>query len=322
MPIEVVTSLESAAPEVERLAALSPYGSFYHTGAWLGSLAAAHPRMKFRCLFARDSGRVKGALPFFVFGRGPLRAAWSLPFGTYGGPVAEDDDTCDELLASYQQQLSSLGVIEIGMVDFHNRMQSVAGLVEESETHIVDVSRGFDALWNEGFDRPRRRRTRRAEESGVVVERARNSEDTDAFFGIYRERLGQWGRRAGHPQALFTSLSERGGDAVRLYVARHKGEVVGGHLNFYYKDGVIAWYGMTSDRGSDLQAGTLLYTVCMRDACDEGYQTYNLGGSLGKESLIAYKQSLGGKSYHYRTIRIRSLLGRAAARVRRGGGRS
>lgn len=319
MDIELVSSLGTVGADIERLADASPYGTFYHTRVWLESLALAHPRMSFRCVLARDSGGIVGALPFFVFGRGPLRAAWSLPFGTYGGPLAVEDEIADRLLTTYQRQLSSLGVIEIGMVDFHDRLESGSGSVERSETHVVDISGGFEALWNDGFDRPRRRRTRRAEENGVVVDRAQGPEDAKAFFDVYRERLGQWGRRAGHPESLFTSLCEQGGEQVRLYLARHDGEVVGGHLNFYYKDSVIAWYGMTSDRGTELQAGTLLYTVCMRDACNDGFQTYNLGGSLGKDSLIAYKRSLGGEPYNYKTIRIRSLLGRAAARVRRGG---
>jgi CelD/BcsL family acetyltransferase involved in cellulose biosynthesis len=136
------------------------------------------------------------------------------------------------------------------------------------------------------------------------------------FMQVYRERLQGWKSNGGHPETLFFALIEHGGDSVRLYVAEHEGVIVGGHLNFYYKDAVIAWYGMTSARAGDTQAGTLLYSVCMREACEAGFRTYNLGASLGKRSLIEYKESLGGAPHSYRMLR-RRRLGRVAALVRR-----
>jgi hypothetical protein len=89
-------------------------------------------------------------------------------------------------------------------------------------------------------------------------------------------------------------------------------------LNFYYRDSVTAWYGMTSTRAGDTQAGTLLYAVCMREACEAGFTAYNLGASLGRRSLIEYKESLGGTARVYRTLVRRRLLGSLAALARRG----
>jgi lipid II:glycine glycyltransferase (peptidoglycan interpeptide bridge formation enzyme) len=105
-----------------------------------------------------------------------------------------------------------------------------------------------------------------------------------------------------------------------MYLAVHEGNVVGGHVNFYYKEDVTAWYGMASERGDQFNAGTLLYATAMREACAEGYRSYNLGASLGKASLIEFKRSLGGVSYEYRTVRHRSLAGRVVAALRRRGG--
>jgi hypothetical protein len=74
---------------------------------------------------------------------------------------------------------------------------------------------------------------------------------------------------------------------------------------------------MTAARAGDTHAGTLLYVACMREACDEGFRTYNLGASLGKRSLVEYKQSLGGVPHRYRMLRRRRLGGRIAALLRR-----
>jgi CelD/BcsL family acetyltransferase involved in cellulose biosynthesis len=102
-------------------------------------------------------------------------------------------------------------------------------------------------------------------------------------------------------------------------VAEHEGLVVGGHFNFYFKDTVTAWNGITTPESNHLQPGTLLYAHCLREACAEGYRVYNLGGSLNKQSLIDFKESLGGVPYSYTQYRRQSLLKRATARLRRFG---
>jgi CelD/BcsL family acetyltransferase involved in cellulose biosynthesis len=304
------------SPDLDALADLSPNATFYHTGAWLSALANAYPRMTLRVMVAKRDGAAAAFLPYFETRRGFLRTLWSLPFGTYGGP-AGDADASRELLGEFRSMFAAPGVIDVGCVDFANAHDPSGWEVSDLDTHVVDISEGFDVVWRDRFDKPRRRRARRAEEHGVTVRRGGGREDVDRFLGVYRERLDDWKSGRGHPEELFHALVEGGGDRVRLYLAEHEGAVIGGHLNFYYKEDVIAWYGMTSTRAGDTQAGTLLYVTCMRDACERGFRTYNLGASLGKRSLIEYKQSLGGISRRYRMLRRRRFGGRMASLLRR-----
>jgi CelD/BcsL family acetyltransferase involved in cellulose biosynthesis len=311
-----IERVDAWSGELDELLAGASGATFYHTGAWLRALGDAYPRMSLRLLVARDGGTLLAFLPYFESRRGPLRTLWSLPFGTYGGPVGEARAK-DELWREYRSLVSSPGVIDVGCIDRDSLLTADGWETTELSTHVVDISRGFDQLWREQFDKPRRRRVRRAEELGVTVRRGSGERDMAGFMQVYRERLQGWKSGGGHPEALFFALVEHGGDSVRLYVAEHEGAIVGGHLNFYYKDAVIAWYGMTSARAGDTQAGTLLYSVCMREACEAGFRTYNLGASLGKQSLIEYKESLGGAPHSYRMLRRRRLGGRVAALVRR-----
>jgi len=314
-----VVVVDTFPPELDAVAEASPRATFYHTHAWMSSLAEAYPRLRPRCLVAEDGASATAFLPYFVARRGPFQSLWSLPFGTYGGPVGEDG-AARELLAAYRRELTRRQVLEVGWVDFHRAFDD-DGEVETGLTHVVDISAGFDAVWRDRFDKPRRRRARRAEEAGVVVRRAQGEDDVARFFDVYRARIAGWESRSGHPEALFRGLVARGGNRVRLYLAEHEGEVVGGHVNFYYQDDVTAWYGMASRRGDEVNAGTMLYATAMREACEAGFRSYNLGASLGKASLVDYKRSLGGEERAYRIVRHRSWAGRAAAALR-GRGRS
>ena len=308
--------LDSFPPELDAVADAAPQATFYHTGAWLHALADAYPRMSLHCLVARDGNDTRGFLPYFEARRGPLRAAWSLPFGTYGGP-AGDAEACARLMDAFERRLSAPGTVEIGWVDFAGGAPCAGWDATACSTHVVDMTGGFDTVWRERFDKPRRRRVRRAEENGVTIRRGGGAEDVARYVEVYRGRLRDWDSGEGHPERIFFSLAERGGDRVRLYLASHEGAVVGGHLNFYYRDMVTAWYGMTTTRAGDTQAGTLLYATCMREACEAGFTRYNLGASLGRRSLIEYKESLGGAVHPYTTWRRRRLAGKLAALVRR-----
>ena len=312
MKVEVADTFPA---ELDAVALGSPRATFYHTHAWLASLGEAYPRLASRCLIAHDGSSPVAFLPYVVSRRGPFVSLWSLPFGTYGGPVGDEAASAELLRAFFRANEGRL-VAEAGVVDFFNEIEVAGAVAEPAVTHVVDISGGFDTVWRDRFDKARRRRVRRAQEAGVAVRRAVGDEDVGRFMQVYRARLAGWEARSGHPDTLFRGLVARGGNRVRLYVAEHGGDVVGGHVNFYYKDAVIAWYGMASRQGDELQAGTLLYAEAMREACDEGFRSYNLGASLGKASLVEYKQSLGGQAHAYRIMRRRSLAGRALALVR------
>ncbi|HXV12882.1 MAG TPA: GNAT family N-acetyltransferase [Candidatus Krumholzibacteria bacterium] len=310
-----VVVVDTFPPELDAVADASARATFYHTSTWLTSLAGAYPRLRLRCLLAEEGGRALAYLPYFTTRRGPFESLWSLPFATYGGPVG-DPTAAAELLAAYSRQLERRNVLEVNWVDYYNAFEPAGGEVEIALTHVVDIAPGFDVVWRERFDSSRRRRARRAEEAGVVVRRATEASDVRSFVEVYRSRLERWEARSGHPEALFQSLLARGGERVGLYLATHQGDVVGGQINFYHRDTVTSWYGMASPRGNELHAGVLLYATFLREACEAGFGACNLGASLGKESLIAFKRALGGEPHEYRSVTHRRRVGRLLAAAR------
>jgi CelD/BcsL family acetyltransferase involved in cellulose biosynthesis len=313
MKTETVTTYTQ---EMDHLAAQSRNATFYHSRAWVESLAETYPRMTFRCLLARQAGSLCGFFPYFVLRRGPLLTAWSMPFGAYGGPVASDDRCAAELRRAYASVLTTTGAINASWIDFYGT-ESLTGWESRTvSTHLIDLSRGFASLLTDTIEKQRKKRSRRARRLGVSVRRGDDGDDLKRFYEIYRDRLENWGETTHHPLTLFAALLERGGDSVRLYVAEHDGGIVGGHFNFYWKKTVTAWQGFTMPESNPFQPATLLYIECMKSASEEGFDTYNLGESLGKESLIAFKESLGGVPYAYRIFGRRSLLGKLAPFIR------
>ncbi len=310
--------VEGFCAEAFALAARAPEATFYHTHAWSAALVRAFARMRAGALLVRDGGDVVGAMPFVDVHVGPAVRRWSMPLGTYGGPLTEPGLDASAREAVRRALLDAFfrsrrgRVIDVGFVDFPGIGDVPGTRAVTSTTHMVALDADFDVVVRERFASDRRKRMRNARRLGVTVRRARSAADVDAFYRVYLGRVRELGGTPPHPRVLFDALLELGADgAVRLHVAEHEGRIVGGHCNFHFADTVIAWYGMVDAVGRRVQAGTLLYAECLREACEEGYRWYNLGSSAGRESLERYKESLGGvrREYVARLRRARWLVG-------------
>jgi len=312
-----IETVDQFSAPLDELARRCPDATFYHTGTWIESLERTFPSMRFQCLTAGSGSEITGYLPFFVLKKGPFGAFWSLPFGTYGGPVTlGDEDVSRALVEEYAALKKRRGILEIGLVDFGNRVRDRAFRAEENTTHVIELRGSFDEIWDRAFEKSKRRQARKAMREGLTVTEAHSVEEVSRYYDIYVQRMKRWNEGFRYPESLFTELFTRGKGAVKLFVARLGGELLGGHLNFYFKDTVIAWNGVVRDTADGTQASTLLYSECLRHACENGFRSYNLGGSLGKQSLVDYKESLGGAPHAYRTLVWRSAAGHMARTLR------
>ena len=312
MQIEIIDRFPA---ELDEIAQHSPEATFYQSSTWVESLSLAFDAFEPHCVVAREGRNTLGYLPYFVVRRAIGRQLWSMPFGTYGGPVARGSAEVGAALVDHFVGLRGEGGgVELGLVDFTGKVSSAHLGFEREATQIVRLPADFDDLWGR-FDKSKRRQARKAERDGVSVRQARGVDDFRTYYKIYADRCRAWRQTLVYPLELFEALAESGSDSVRLFVAEDAGTIVGGHLNFYFGESVIAWNGVTADHSRASQASTLLYSTCLRHACENGYKRYNLGASLGKGTLEDYKKALGGERHAYRTGRWRSLRGRITSAI-------
>ncbi len=313
-----LTVLDHFPPELDSVAERSPQATFYHSRVWAEILSRVYPSWAFRCIVAEEGNDILGYLPFFVIRKGPVRIIWSMPFGTYGGPVTLDSEQADRaLLQSFTGVSRGFWIYETAYVDFLNRIPGSPFTTWEQLTHIIDLGPGFDVIWSKALDKSKRKQSKRAERMGVRIVETGSAQDAAHFYAIYASRMKASGGKIHYPERLFVDLVVKGGDCVKLFLAYHDEELLGGQLNFYFKDTVIAWYGITTLESRMYQASAGLYTFCIRHACAHNFKRFNLGGSMGKTSLIDYKMSFGAVPHRYSLSIIRSPIGRIAAVIKK-----
>ncbi len=163
-----------------------------------------------------------------------------------------------------------------------------------------DLLRGMNQLW--------RRNIKKADKAGVTVEHG-SVEDLPEFHRLYvetAERDGFTPRPVDYFQTMFTALNGEEPDRIRLYLARHEGDLVA--ATTAVRVGEHAWYtyGASSTAKRDVRGSNATQWQMMTDALDSGAHVYDLRGitdSLDANDphlgLIQFKVGTGGEAVEY-----------------------
>jgi lipid II:glycine glycyltransferase (peptidoglycan interpeptide bridge formation enzyme) len=148
-----------------------------------------------------------------------------------------------------------------------------------------------------------RRGIRKAEKAGVTVELG-GSDDLPDFHRVYLETAARDGF-AGHPleyfQRAWQALSGEGERRIRLYLARHEGEVLAGML--VVTVGGLAGYthGGSVGHKRDLHPSTAAHWRILQDLLAEGADVYDMRGvddtldpAAHRFGILRFKLGTGG----------------------------
>lgn len=164
----------------------------------------------------------------------------------------------------------------------------------------ADLLAGMNQLW--------RRNIKKAAKLGVVVERGA-VEDLPAFHTTYLETAARdhfTPRPLAYFQLVMRELTAEDPDRMRLYLARHEGDLVAATL--WVRVGTHAWYsyGASTSAKREVQGSTAIQWQMMRDALEAGARVYDLRGITETVSeddphlgLIRFKVGTGGEAVEY-----------------------
>ena len=167
-------------------------------------------------------------------------------------------------------------------------------------TALDDVFGGFNQLW--------RRNVRKAEKSGVVVEQG-DYDDLASFHDVYTvtaERDGFNPRPLSYFERMWTVMRAENPDRIRLYLARHEGDVVAATTWVHVGDRVWYSYGASSNDKREVRGSNAIQWRMICDAHDVGANVYDLRGISDtlQESdplfgLLRFKLGTGGEAVEY-----------------------
>jgi lipid II:glycine glycyltransferase (peptidoglycan interpeptide bridge formation enzyme) len=164
----------------------------------------------------------------------------------------------------------------------------------------ADVLAGMNQQW--------RRNIKKAAKAGVDVSHG-TAADLPAFHALYAltaERDHFTPRPLGYFQTMVAALSAEEPDRIRLYLARHEGDLVAATI--WVRVGGHTWYsyGASSTEKRDVRGSNAVQWAMIRDALAVGADVYDLRGitdTLDPEDshvgLIQFKVGTGGEAVEY-----------------------
>ncbi|MGW4729701.1 lipid II:glycine glycyltransferase FemX [Streptomyces shenzhenensis] len=163
-----------------------------------------------------------------------------------------------------------------------------------------DLRRGFNQQW--------RRNVKKAEKAGVKVDRGDHA-DLAAFHELYLETAERdrfLPRPLEYFQRMWTALTTEDPDRMRLYLARHDGELLAAATMLTVGRHVWYSYGASTARRREVQPNNALQWRMMCDAHELGADVYDLRGitdTLDPDNhllgLLRFKVGTGGQAVEY-----------------------
>lgn len=185
--------------------------------------------------------------------------------------------------------------------------------------HVIDLAGGADAV-RDRFPKSTLRGLRTAEKRGVTVQRDRDGSLLPIYHHLYDTSLARWARHQHEPLALarwraarrdpvakMYRLSERLGDAFRLYVAFVDGQPAAATITLMGNTAHDTRGAMDREVATKPRANELLQWTTIKAACDAGCTMFHLGESGKSSSLAQYKERFGARPFDYAEIRIERL---------------
>jgi lipid II:glycine glycyltransferase (peptidoglycan interpeptide bridge formation enzyme) len=163
-----------------------------------------------------------------------------------------------------------------------------------------DLLKGFNQLW--------RRNVKKADKAGVDVSLGTEA-DLPAFHELYLETAARdhfTGRPLSYFQRMWTAMRAEDPERIRLYLARHEGDLVA--ATTLVQVGQHAWYsyGASSTAKREVRGSNAVQWRMLRDAAASGAAVYDLRGitdTLSEDDphygLIQFKLGTGGEAVEY-----------------------
>jgi CelD/BcsL family acetyltransferase involved in cellulose biosynthesis len=296
------------------------YAMISQTPQWIDSVCKTGPYKDASRLYEFDNGRfvVLPAVRHTAF-PDALNTEKSLPHGWgTGGLVASGGAQAEEIntvLADLIGRSASHFSIRPNplLASQWKLARTTATSAEQHVAHILDLEGGFDEVWNKKFSSSTRNKIRKAEKSGLTVDKATGGKNVPQFYELYmewsqrraRERhmplmLSRWLANLREPYSKFKDVSRILGESCRLWIARSGDQIAAAAFLLVWGEHAVYWRS-ASDKELTLRtrANDLLQKVMIEDACQSGCRYYHMGESGGVASLMHFKSRFGAVEYPY-----------------------
>jgi serine/alanine adding enzyme len=292
MDVEIISKSDLAC---DTFVAQRPDSKICHLYDW-GEMIEKYIGLKNFYLAAREHGQIYGVLPLMqvrsrLFGNRMISEA----FSSYGGPLADSQQTQDALFQYAVKLATELGCESIEFrstkslpYDLQNRTGKIS--------MYLPLSPDPENIWK-SLDPKVRNQVRKAEKSGITALSGSN-ELLDEFYGVYTIRMRQLGTPC-YPRKLMQGVLRRFADNSRIFVVRMGNLCVGAGFTVCFNGLVEIPWAATLVEYNNLCPNNLLYWSVMKHYSLAGAKCFDFGRCTVGESTYQFKKQWGSEPVEF-----------------------
>ena len=288
MPVDALVSLATPGDQ-------EPWDTFVNTRADAAGYHAWNWRRVFTNAFghepvyliARHGEQVAGVLPLvqiksLLFGN----SLTSLPFLNYGGVIADTANAAETLIAAATEQAQARRCKHVELRHVARQFPDLP-----CKTHKVAMHLPLTATIWDDLDRKVRNQIRKAEKSGLVVERGGEALLGD-FYTVFARNMRDLGTPV-YSRRLFQEVLRTFPDRAQLHIVRLKNQPIAAGLTYRTASMVQLPWASSIREFNSLCANVLLYWDAIQFAQSTGAGVFDMGRSTPNEGTFKFKAQWG-----------------------------
>lgn len=260
----------------------------YHAWGWRRVFANAFGHEPVY-LVARQGEQVAGVLPLvqiksLLFGN----SLTSLPFLNYGGVIARTVEAGAALVAAARDQARTRNCEHVELRHVARQFDDLPCKAHKVAMHLPLAA----GMW-EQLDRKVRNQIRKAEKSGLVVERGGEHLVAD-FYTVFARNMRDLGTPV-YSRRLFEEVMRTFPERAQMHIVRLNGQPIAAGVTYRTPTMVqLPWASSIRDYNS-LCANVLLYWDAIQFAQSTGAAVFDMGRSTPNEGTFKFKTQWGAE---------------------------
>ena len=328
----------------------STYSTVYHSLSWCKVWQKTYPQSDYLFLILTDEkGNYWAGFPLWEKNKYGLKSLYSLPFGTYGGPIFKGEvnmlfrqkglkggtEQCSvptsiqkELINKFTEVSQKWNVLQIQTVDFFNQYDflSLFGFsYKDYFAHLLDLTTIDDNSPMEGFDKKRKEGIRQSQRRGVLIKDMESLEEVKRCYELTLDTYCRYGiEKPKYPLLLFENIFRvmRDKNLLKWVVVLKDNQIIGSLMNFAFKDMVYAWEGASDYDSQNFRPNDSLFFHTILWAKKNNFKLFNFGATPSKAlGMQRFKESWGTFVKPYKIYEKKSWLGKVLSKLRKGDGK-
>jgi hypothetical protein len=307
MNFSYIIASEETASQWDAIVENSPSGTLFHTWKWLRIAEKYSGSTLYPLIFFRGEEPI-GLVPLFYQTRYHLRMVFSPPPHLallFLGPIisGKSEKRSYKIESAWIELQKQMDIfIEKNLKPHYVSISSAPGIsdvrpyrwagyhCENAYDYVSDIGAGVESIW-QNLQKNFRQDINRSKKLGISIETG-GEKELEIIYDSLVQRYREQGRPVKVPKQYLIDLYRSFPDNIRIFVAKHEGNIVTGSIELVYKNGIGSWIGNAKPLVNITPSpnGILLWEI-IKYAIENGYKEYLIYGAAGNERLYVYWSS-------------------------------